>query len=83
MVVMSHTLLTAILLTLFSEAAWTSSYTIGKKGDVVAEQWSESRSEWDPVVLFFGYIDDWAICEEYREIVNKNSGTKMRCVENR
>ena len=35
------------------------------------------------MVLFFGYIDDWAICEEYREIVNKNSGTKMRCVENR
>ena len=80
---MTRTLLTAIFLTLFSQTAWADSYPIGKKGDVIAEQWSENRGEWDSVVLFFGYLDDWTICEEYREMVKEKSGTKIRCVENR
>ena len=80
---MTRTLLTAIFLTLFSQTAWADSYPIGKKGDVIAEQWSENRGEWNPVALFFGYLDDWTICEEYREMVKEKSGIKIRCVENR
>ena len=83
---MTRTLLTAVFLTLFGQAAWAGlfdNYPIGKKGDVIAEQWSENRGEWDSVALFFGYLDDWTICEEYREMVKEKSGTKIRCVESR
>ena len=65
---MIHTLLTAILLILFSQTAFAGlfdSYPRGQKGEVIAEMWSKSRNQWDPVVLFFGYGNDWEFCEEY------------------
>ena len=79
---MTRSLLAAIFLILFSQTGWAGlfdSYPRGKKGEVILEQWSENRNEWDPVVLFFGYLDDWAVCEEYREMVKE----KKRCVKNR
>jgi len=72
-----------LILFVVAWTAWADSYPIGKKGDVIAEQWSQNRGEWDPVVLFFGHLDDWEICEEYRKMVKQKSGTKMRCVINR
>jgi hypothetical protein len=62
---------------------YTNGASIGKKGDVIAEQWSENRGERNSVALFFGYLDDWTICEEYRGMVKEKSRTKIRCVENR
>ena len=83
---MIHTLLTVTLVTLISHTAWAGlfdTYPRGKKGEVIAEMWSNSRSEWDPVVLFFGYNDDWEFCEEYLEMLKKRTAYKYRCVENK
>ena len=83
---MVRALLTAIFLTLFSQTTWAGlfdSYPRGKKGEVIAEMWSYSRNEWDPVVLFFGYGNDWEFCEEYLEMLKKQTTYKYRCVENK
>lgn len=58
-------------------------YPRGKKGEVIAEMWSKSRNQWDPVVLFFGHNDDWGFCEEYLEMLKKRTSYRYRCVENK
>ena len=86
MVIMTRTLLAAIFLTLFSQTAFAGlfdSYPRGKKGEVIAEMWSKSRNQWDPVVLFFGYSNDWEFCEEYLEMLKKQTSYRYRCVENK
>jgi len=66
-----------------ANAGLFDSYLRGEKGDVIAEVWSTSRNEWDAVVLFFGYVDDWAICQEYLEMLKERDTHRYRCVENK
>ena len=56
-------------------------YQRGQPGDVILEGYHVLVKEWEPLVLFFGFVDDYDDCEELMDLWNKTeAGTmKFRC----
>ena len=47
-------------------------YKRGETGDVILEGYHALVKEWEPLVLFFGFVEDMDDCEEVADIWNQN-----------
>ena len=76
------TLLTFLSITLFSygtNAGLFHNTPVGKKGDVILEQYSTILNEWEEVILIFGFGDDYTNCQIVQKALQKQSNRKYRC----
>jgi len=55
----------------FSHADLFHKYQRGERGDVILEGYHYLVKEWNPLVLFFGFVDDLDDCEEVADLWNR------------
>ena len=70
-----------IVITFSAQGGMYHKYQRGEPGDVVLEGYHFLVKSWEPLVLFFGFVDDYDDCEELMNLWNKTeAGTmKFRC----
>ena len=73
------TTLTIVLINFGAYAGFSHKTPVGKKNDVILEQWSNFLNEWDEVILVFGYGDDYEVCEEIKVFLTDRYNRKYRC----
>ena len=53
-------------------------YERGQPGDVILEGYHFLVKEWEPLVLFFGFSDDYDDCEELMDLWNRTEALTMK-----
>ena len=43
--------------------SWSNDTPVGKKGDMILEQYSSTSNKWEEVILIFGFGDDYTNCQ--------------------
>ena len=51
------------MLYLALEQSWSNDTPVGKKGDMILEQYSSTSNKWEEVILIFGFGDDYTNCQ--------------------
>ena len=76
------TLLTCLTIALFSFGAKAGLFhdtPVGKKGDVILEQYSSTLNKWEEVILIFGFGDDYTNCQIIQKAFQRLGKRKYRC----
>ena len=77
------TFLTIALFSFGTKAGIFHDNTVGKKGDVILEQYSSTLNKWEEVILIFGFGDDHTNCQIIQKAVLKLGKRKYRCIKMR
>ena len=75
-------LLTFLTITLFSFGTKASLFhdtPVGKKGDIILEQYSSNLNKWEEVILIFGFGDDYTNCLIIQKAFQSQGKRKYRC----
>ena len=73
------TFLTIALFSFGTKAGLFHDTPVGKKGDVILEQYSTILNEWEEVILIFGFGDDYTNCQIVQKALQKQGKRKYRC----
>ena len=74
-------LLTIIFFSFGSRAGLFHNTPVGKKGDVILEQYSSTLNEWEEVILIFGFGDDFTNCQIIQKAFQRLGKRKYRCTK--
>ena len=75
------TLLTCLTIALFSfgtKAGLFQDTPVGKKGDMILEQYSSTSNKWEEVILIFGFGDDYTNCQIIQKAFQRLGKRKYR-----
>ena len=72
-------LLTFLTIALFSwNKSWSNDTPVGKKGDMILEQYSSTSNKWEEVILIFGFGDDYTNCQIIQKAFQRLGKRKYR-----